>query len=120
MSAAVRVELNGGVTMIRLLKRLDLEALLAELDEIAQAYRNNRRLWDLSDTFRYTNEEVRRIAAHGRVIWPGSARVAYLAEDDLAYGLLRMFEVYRKQENYQTKVFRKKPAAMAWLQAWEG
>ncbi len=29
-----------------------------------------------------------------------------------------MFEVYREQENYETKVFRAEDEALEWLRAW--
>ncbi|MFQ5350627.1 MAG: hypothetical protein ACE5EG_09320, partial [Thermoanaerobaculia bacterium] len=81
---------------------------------------SDRRIWYLTENFSFTAEEIKNIAARGRVHWPSAARVAYLAADDLTFGLLRMFEVFREQENYQTRVFREEQEALEWLQEWSG
>ena len=119
MNSNFIVEEQDGISTLRLARQLSLEELLQVLDDAVSLDVGNRRIWDATRHFNYTADEVRSIAEHGKVIWPGAARVAYVAEDDLTFGLVRMFEVFREQENYQTKVFRDEQAARTWLLDWE-
>ena len=118
MDERYSIEQAGGITTIRLRRRLSLEEMLAVVDEVAARDISSRRLWDLTRNLKFTGEEMRAIAARGRERWPGAARVAYLAADDLSFGLLRMFEVFREQDNYETRVFRDEAEARQWLARW--
>ncbi len=112
------IENADGIATIRFLRALTIEELLEVMDHVAQTVKCNRRLWDATGRFTYTSQEVRRIAARGKEHWPSPARVAFWAADDLSFGLLRMFEVYRVQDNYETKVFRDEQKARHWLNEW--
>lgn len=101
MSSNFVVEEQDGITTIRLARQLSLEELLRVLDDVTKLGTSNRRIWDATRHFNFTADEVRSIANHGRILWPSAARVGYVAEDDLTFGLVRMFEVFREQENYE-------------------
>jgi len=118
MSTDFTFERNGDITKIRLHRQLTLDEILNVVDEIAQSDISNRRLWDLTDYFNFESDEIAKIAERGRTHWPSSSRVAYIAADPLSFGLLRMFEVYREQENYETRVFREEQDALKWLMEW--
>jgi hypothetical protein len=63
---------------------------------------------------------VRRIAAYGKTKFPEKNRTAVVAPQDLAYGVLREFEVYREQEDDAhslVRAFRTKPEALEWLES---
>jgi uncharacterized protein (DUF169 family) len=63
-----------------------------------------------------TNEEIINIAEYGKSIFIKPSRIAIVAPQDLAYGLSRMFGVYRDQESHSSAgVFRNKKEAMEWL-----
>lgn len=119
MNSNFIVEQQDGITTLRLVRQLSVEELLRVLDDAVSLDVGNRRIWDATRHFNFTADEVRTIANHGKVLWPGAARVAFVAEDDLSFGPSRMFEVFREQENYQTKVFRDEPMARTWLLDWE-
>ncbi len=63
----------------------------------------------------YSANEMRAIAARARGHWPGQAQVAYVAAGELSYGLMRMFQVFREEEGYQSRVFRDEQDAEEWL-----
>ena len=63
----------------------------------------------------YTTEEIQQIAAYGKQLWQENARVGFLVQGELAYGLARMLEAYRDQEGYLTRVFKNEAEAMEWL-----
>ena len=90
-----------------------LQEILTAMDESA-AFRAPRRLWDLRVGVRLDRDEVRRIAAHGRYV-SGTGRLALLTSDDVSYGTLRMLEVYRNEEGFESSVFREEQAAYEWL-----
>jgi len=64
------------------------------------------------------SEQLQKIAEYSEIKWPAASapsRVAFVAPDDFTYGLLRMFEVYRKEEQHTIMVFRTKQEALKWL-----
>ena len=95
-----------GITVVRVERRLSLDEFLEVIDRVGSAYDSRRRLWLLADTFDLTAGEIEKLADRGRRVWPSPSRVAYVASNDLGYGLLRSFEVYREEEGYDTRVFR--------------
>ena len=119
MSSDFVIEQQDGIATIRPTRLLSAEGLLQVMADVAKLDAGNRRLWIGTRFFKFTADEVRSVASQSRTLWPGAARVAFVAEDDLSFGLIRMFEVYREQENFQTKVFRDEPMARTWLLDWE-
>ena len=113
------IETSEGITAIRVGRLLNLSEYLELVDVVAESGPERRRLWELTDCFALEPEEIEMIASRGRVHWTAAARVAYVAADDVSFGLLRMFEVYREQDDYQTKVFREEKSALAWLTSWD-
>ena len=87
MSEDYSIERGDGVTTIRLRRNLQLEEILRVVDEVAKVDQCNRRLWDLTECFDFTPQEIERIAERGRINWPDPSRVAYVANDDLAFGV---------------------------------
>ncbi len=45
----------------------------------------------------------------------GDLRVAFVVAQDLEFGLVRMFEVFRETPNARTSVSRDKDEALGWL-----
>ena len=85
------------------------------IDEVAKLDDGHRRLWDLTKGFSVTSNDIRQIAEYGKQVWPHPSKVAYVASDDLAFGLLRMFEAYREGDGYQTRIFRTEDEAITWF-----
>jgi hypothetical protein len=120
MNSNFTIERIDGISIIRLKKDMSLAEMLDLVDQVAAAGVTDRRLWDATGYLKFSSEELGKIAARGRQHWPTPARVAYLAADDVSFGLFRMFEVFREQENYETRVFREEQEAMNWLKEWAG
>jgi hypothetical protein len=76
----------------------------------------SRRLWDFrSATVRMSPEELRR-AADLSAGWDHErARVAFLVNDDLHFGLARIHAAYRESDTLSLRVFRDLDAALAYL-----
>ncbi len=76
-----------------------------------------RVLWDLRDArFDLSQTEVRDLAGFIKALAPeAELRTAFVAPQDLEFGLLRMFEMHRETQGAQTSVFRDKGRALEWL-----
>jgi len=115
VSHTFSVELLDDVAVIRVVANVEANALIDAMDDIVAAtHHYSRRLWDLRDGVHFSHQQIQEIARKGR-LWPAPARVAYLASDDLAFGLSRMYEVYGEREQFETMVFRNKQEALEWL-----
>ena len=119
MSDNYQIEEQGEICIITLTKILNLKELVAVLDEVSHVTNKNRRVWITTGNFTLNSEDIRKVAERGKVLWPQNSRVAYVGEDDLSFGLLRIFEVFREEDNYETKIFREKSEAINWLKSWE-
>ncbi|MEP5837473.1 MAG: hypothetical protein ABJ322_07125 [Marinobacter sp.] len=106
---------SGDVTIIRLHRDFELPELLAMIDDVAQTTSGDHRIWDLGDYFSFTGEQIRQIADYGKNAVRGPCKIAYVAPNDLTFGLLRMYEVYRSEDGVQAKVFRTEADATDWL-----
>ena len=76
-----------------------------------------RALWDLRDAeFNLGRSEVWTSADFAKQHSPyQELRMAFVASEDLEFGLLRMWEIFREGEGVQTSVFRDREAALEWL-----
>ena len=76
-----------------------------------------RVLWDLrAAEFDLSAREVRESAAFAKRNSPyGALRMAFVASQQVEFGLLRMWEAYRDEEGAQIAVFREREQALEWL-----
>ncbi len=115
MSTKLLVEQMDGITTLRLTRQLTVDEFLQMLDDVGKGDVTDRRLWDATNFFNFSAEEIRQIAVKVKDKWPQAERVAFVASDDLTFGLVRMFEAFRTQEGFLTKVFRNEEQAREWL-----
>lgn len=77
---------------------------------------HRRILWDLEGArLEIDNEEIRQLAEFVKRGAPPDKKVAFVATGDLEFGIARMFDAYRKEDNSRTRVFRDREIALAWL-----
>jgi hypothetical protein len=101
---------HGSLTLDEIRKSASTMWRLIEEPEI-------RILWDLRDAqFDLTETELRGAAEYFRSIARSTEfRAAFVVSDDLEFGLVRMFEVFRGTEGARTSTFRDKERAVEWL-----
>ena len=111
------IEHIDGITEIRFSQAPTYADARAAVDEIATGFPYEKRLWDLSNiAFDFTMDELRSIAEYGKLVFTQPSRAAFVTPQDLAYGELRAFEVYREQSGHATaRVFRTRQEALVWL-----
>ncbi len=78
---------------------------------------NVRILWDLRDAkLDLDSAEVSDLAnTMKRLAASAQPRVAFVVSQDLEFGLVRMYGVFREEDGVRTSVFRDKERAIAWL-----
>jgi cellobiose-specific phosphotransferase system component IIB len=108
---------NDGITKVKFLVKPTLQQSKSIIDEIAKNHPSKKRLWDLSEVkFDLTIHEIILIAEYGKQKFTNPSKIALYVIDDLAYGKMRQFEVYRQEEKMvNTKIFRNAQEAIAWL-----
>ena len=111
------IEHIDGITQIRFDQAPTYNNARAVIDDIAANFPYDKRLWDFSNVdFDFTMDELRSIAEYGKIVFTQPNKVALVAPQDLAYGELRAFEVYRDQaEHSVARVFRTRQEALTWL-----
>lgn len=119
MSDYCDYKVENGITIIRFTRVPDVAATKAVIDEMAAANQPQQlRLWDMrSIVVRQSQDDLREVACHAAASFHESSRAAFVADDDLSFGKLRMFEVYSDQQptGAKVRVFRDIDAATKWL-----
>jgi len=107
------------IAVMRLQTSVDLDAMLQILSDIATQLTSTKRIWVADQYFVFNDQEIRAIAAHGKTLWPEPAQIAYVADDELSFNLLRMLEIWREDSIYQIRVFHDMHGALDWLRGWD-
>ncbi len=115
MRRGFSIEDRGDVTVIRFLRTVSKQEIFEIIDVIATRGQCNKRLWLLGEYLRLSAEEMAEIGEYGRTTIAGPGRVAYVADDDLTFGLTSIHAAYRKTGGYEDQLFRDEASAMAWL-----
>jgi hypothetical protein len=96
-----------------------LELTQSIIDDLVEHHPYEKRLWDVSEVkFDFTLDKVHEIAAYGKQRFTKPNKLAIYALEDLAFGIMRQFEVYREEESKAyCRVFRSEQDAVEWLNA---
>jgi hypothetical protein len=62
-----------------------------------------------------TSTQIQELADYAKTKFSPPSRVAIVATEDLAFGLSRMYEVFRAQEMVDIEIFRHEQDAQNWL-----
>jgi len=107
------------ITIIKFLVNPTYHLIKLIIDEVAENYQYEKRLWDLSEIqFDLTLEEIQLISEYGKRKFTKPSKLAIYAVDDLAFGEMLQFETYRKEEGRTLPmVFRNEQDAIDWLKS---
>lgn len=114
----IRTTKELGIVTFTVEGLLDLQELLNTIETFYKELVSTLVLWDVSlgELVHITKDDLRRVArfAAGKA---SHLKTAMVAEGDLNYGLLRMYEVYTKMAHYKPhlQVFRDREPAIEWL-----
>jgi len=117
MSKIYKIEYLNNITRVNFTDKPSYKETTRIIDEIAKNYPYEKRLWDLTDSnFNFTEQEIIDIAKYGKLKFINPSKIAIIAPNDIAYGEMRQFMVYREEENKADAcVFRTEEEAINWL-----
>lgn len=105
-----------GITTVCFSKRPEVDEIINAIDEVAGDNPAILRLWDLSSTgLDLTTSQLRQLAEYGKSQSFPPSKVAIVAREDFAFGIMRMYEVFREDEVAEHKIFRTVQEARGWL-----
>jgi hypothetical protein len=111
-----KIENISGITKITFLKKPTYVDAQNIIDEISKNNAYEKRLWDLTKVdFNFTLEEIKNISKYGKSKLIEPNKLAVVAFNDLAYGEMRQFMVYREEDVSSVCVFRCETEAFNWL-----
>ncbi len=108
-------EERDGMLVVRILKPLTKQAIFAITDEVARRGCPGRRLWLVGSNLGLTAEEMAEVGEYAKATVRGASKVAYVTDDDLAFGLTNIHAAYRDDHGYEYQIFRDEASAIAWL-----
>lgn len=111
------IKYSEGITEIKFLVSPTLEQCKSIIDNIIENYPYEKRLWDMSEIqFNFTTHEIEQIAEYGKRKFTKPNRLALYALDDLSFGEMRQFMVFREEQSKAIpRAFRNKQDAIDWL-----
>ena len=110
------IDITGGVTSVRFTKETGVEDIRNAIDEVAENHLSDLRLWDIScEGINLTGRQIKQLAKYGRSKFLIPSKVAIVVQEDLAYGLMRMYEVYKNEGLSETRIFCSDQEARIWL-----
>lgn len=117
MSDKYSIFYDSGITKVKFLAKPSFDEVKDIIDVIVADYPYEKRLWDMTDIkFDFTLNEIKLIAEYGKRVFTKPNKLSIVTDDDLAYGEMRQFMVYREQDGRATPiVFRKEEDAIKWL-----
>ncbi len=115
MTDTYTISTADGVTCIHMRKKASLEDVRQAFDEMSRSNPSHLRLWNLEAGWDLTTAQIKEFATYTRANSKSEVKVAVVTNEDLSYGLTRMFNVYREDGMFNQRNFHSLPEAMAWL-----
>ena len=111
------ISYSDGITEVKFLVSPSFEDIKSIIDDLVENHTYEKRLWDLSEIkFNLTIDEIKKISEYGKLKFTKPNKLAMYVIDDLAFGEMRQFMVYREEENkVLPRAFRNKQEAIDWL-----
>lgn len=117
MSKNYSIEYINGITRIQFLTKPSFNDAQIAIDDIAENFPYEKRLWDLSNIkFDFTMKDIKAIAEYGKSKFIKPNKLAIIAPDNWAYIELHIFQAHRKQNGHsEAKVVKTEQEALKWL-----
>ncbi len=106
---------RDGILVIRILEPLTKQAIFKITDEVARRSCPRKRLWLVGSYLSLSAEEMVEVGEYAKATVTSASRVAYVTDDDLAFGLTNIHAAYRENPAYDYQIFRDEASALAWL-----
>ena len=104
------------MTIIRFAEKPDMLDIRNSIDDVAELKQKSLRLWNFNKGgLNFTSTQIQELADYAKTKFSPPSRVAIVANEDLAFGLSRMYEAFRAQEMVDIEIFRNEQDAQIWL-----
>ena len=121
MTKNYSIDTLGGVTTVRFSEEPIMNVIRNAIDDVAENYLSELRLWDLSsEGINLTSTQIGEVAQYEKSKFLIPSKIAVVASKDLAFGLMRMYQVFREDELAEVNIFRTEREARAWLKEQPG
>mgnify|MGYP006300744487 CR=1 FL=1 len=117
MAKNYSIESADRITIVRFIRKLELEDICKAIDDVAENYLSEFRLWDFSCGSNLSYTEIEQVAEYGKSKFLIPSKVAIIAQDDLTFGSARVHDVYRENGKIEERVFRTEKEAISWLKS---
>lgn len=108
---------TDGVTNIRFFKKPGFDDICNAIDDVAENYPSELKLWDMSCGLDFTDIQIEQMAEYAKTKFLLPSKSAIVAPKDLDFGIARVHDVYREDEFVEQKVFRTEQEARVWLKS---
>jgi hypothetical protein len=118
VSAKFDINVKQGILYVRAKGEPTADEIIQVLKKLqdGSSYTHRLRLWDYRNAdFKLDKGELERVSYQASKADGEPGKVAMLVNQDLAFGLARMYEVYRESAFTRVEVFRDESKAVAWL-----
>jgi hypothetical protein len=118
MSVEIKVTPKNNMVIVQITGRITLQDLAPLTEKITDGkkYLYSRRLYDFRKCeIDLSTEEMNLYAKKTMQLDQEYSKIALLVSGELTYGLSRMYQVFRDQDNTDIKVFRDEDKAMDWI-----
>ena len=107
-----------GITKVQFSKTPSYSEIKTVIDDIAENFPYERRLWDFTNTlFSFTEKNMKIIAEYGKTKYIKPNRLAVVAPDEAIFQEMLVFQKHRKQNGHLVaKIFKTEHEAVEWLQ----
>jgi hypothetical protein len=113
---AAEIVIEKGITIINVKRLLSESETITLQNELAANYPYKLRLWNFSDVSHDKNiQTVFSIAENSKLKFTKPSKCALVANNDLTFGLSRVFLSCREDSNCEVNVFRDLDQAKEWL-----
>jgi hypothetical protein len=107
MADPYTIDTTDGIITVRFSRQPGTDEIRKAIDDIAGRKPNDRRLWDFTDSgLDLSTDQLKQLADYGKARLYESYRIALVVSGNLAFGLSKIFEVYREGELVTQRVFR--------------
>lgn len=120
MSAQITVTKDDEIALIKVTGKPTMQEILDVNIGLAEGgdYVVKNRLWDFRESqVAFSTAELVKIAELNSQLGRSYHKTAILVGNDLAFGLSRMYQVFREADNTHISVFRDESEALRWLLA---
>ena len=117
MSKKYSIEITDDIVWTTFNSSSNISDIKNAIDEVSLLEYSYLKLWDFTPGFDLENSEVIELAEYAKRKILGPLRSAMVSPTDVVFGLIRMYEVHRENDQQDTRAFRNIEEAVEWLKS---